>query len=1084
MKVRKLMRMNNLIIPAKVLFVLSICFLSVAAQKPAPTPAGADKKLQAAAKIEFDAADKLFDEGTPEAFQAAKAKFQKAAEIFRRAGDKKGEGESVFLLGRVTENLGDARAAMDLYNQALELFRQTGERESEAYALNNIGVLLLGAGELRQAEEKLDSALKIAEELAENEALLSLIVNNLGFVYRSLGEMPKAAKFYQRALDLAYKIEDFPGRAHALNNFGEVQNHLGDRQTALKMYETALEIARKIKDVELQVKILNNTGIAHFSAGEREKALENYQSALKLLPPNGNKNLEGVILNNIGMVFDSRGDKQNAIVFYNRALPLVITGGDKETQASILANLGLTYDSLNDKKRALEYFTQALKIAREAHLKTLESTALLNIGSIYDSISEEDKAIEHFLQVIKTTEETLDVRLAITALNNIGKIFLEAREPQNALLFFNKALPPAKQSGFREIESKLLNNAGYAFEQRGDAAKAQDFYLQALAIARRIGDKAMEGGTLSNLMLLQQKQKNSDFAVFFGKQSVNIYQNLRSNIKNLDKDLQKTYLESVSEIYRQLAEILIASGRIAEAEQVLAMLKEDEYFEFVRRDDKVASELKSRISLSPAELEAFKNYEKLADETTRLGREFSELEAKRNSLPLDQTLSAEEQAQYDLLKKKLDDAAAVFNKFLEDLKIKFGQRDVRVAQIESDTQGILKQLGEPKTVIISTIVGYDKLNLIVTTAGAQRAHTVNITESELNKLIFEFREAVKNPTVDPRVSGKKLYEKLFPAALQKDLENVKADTIIWSLDGTLRYAPIAALWDGKQYLVEKYTNAVLTLASRNKLDAKTSDRKKWQALGVGVSKQAVVQAADGSTKSFDALAAVPEELCSVVNDPQKKDFCAQLAKDKTGVISGVSLFDEQFTLQNFQRYLGRTPIVHIASHFSLNAGNETDSFLLLGGGDERKFTLSNLGSANLNSVELLTLSACNTAMSAGSKSNGLEIESFGALAQNKGAKSVLATLWAVADSSTRDLMIEFYRQIENDAKTGKAEALRKAQIALLNGKYSSEEGKTKRSDLEDLSDSGAKQPPFKKDANAPFAHPYYWSPFILFGNWQ
>ncbi len=101
------------------------------------------------------------------------------------------------------------------------------------------------------------------------------------------------------------------------------------------------------------------------------------------------------------------------------------------------------------------------------------------------------------------------------------------------------------------------------------------------------------------------------------------------------------------------------------------------------------------------------------------------------------------------------------------------------------------------------------MNLIVTTSDIQKAHTVEVKAAELNKMVAEFRDAVKNPSVDPRPLGKKLYDKLFPAALQKDLENIKADTIVWSLDGTLRYVPMAALWDGEKYLVERYTNAAI-----------------------------------------------------------------------------------------------------------------------------------------------------------------------------------------------------------------------------------------------------------------------------------
>ena len=219
--------------------------------------------------------------------------------------------------------------------------------------------------------------------------------------------------------------------------------------------------------------------------------------------------------------------------------------------------------------------------------------------------------------------------------------------------------------------------------------------------------------------------------------------------------------------------------------------------------------------------------------------------------------------------------------------------------------------------------------MIVTTADVQRAHTVEIKVEELNKLVLSFREAVRDPTVDPRAAGKKLYDKLFPASLQKDLDGIGADTIIWSLDGTLRYVPMSALWDGKQYLAERYATGVITLASRDNLNDHPTVRAKWKALGVGVSKP---------FETFLALPAVPEELCTVVNDPRAAARCAG---GRRGVVDGVNLLDDQFTLPTFKSSLGRFPIVHIASHFSLNPGNEKDSFLLLGGtsGAERKLTL-------------------------------------------------------------------------------------------------------------------------------------------------
>ena len=133
-------------------------------------------------------------------------------------------------------------------------------------------------------------------------------------------------------------------------------------------------------------------------------------------------------------------------------------------------------------------------------------------------------------------------------------------------------------------------------------------------------------------------------------------------------------------------------------------------------------------------------------------------------------------------------------------------------------------------------------------------------------------------------------------------------------------------------------------------------------------------------------------------------------------------------------------------------------------------------------VELLTLSACNTA-TGGSNANGKEVEGFGVLAQDKGAKAVVASLWPVADRTTQLLMEEFYRGREAKKLT-KGEALRQAQAKLLRGELmkSTNEALANRDIVHETTTASA--PKYQVDAKRPHAHPYYWAPFILIGNWK
>jgi len=192
--------------------------------------------------------------------------------------------------------------------------------------------------------------------------------------------------------------------------------------------------------------------------------------------------------------------------------------------------------------------------------------------------------------------------------------------------------------------------------------------------------------------------------------------------------------------------------------------------------------------------------------------------------------------------------------------------------------------------------------------------------------------------------------------------------------------------------------------------------------------------------------------------------------------------------------------------FSFRPGDEARSFLLMGDGSA--FTLDEMKreAGLFEGVELLTLSACNTAAQQ-PDANGREIDGFAELAQRLGAGAVMATLWPVSDASTPWLMREFYTRRQAKKGTTKAQALRDAQMALLNGSAQTPPSPdTRKSEVSKLevvvtkdgksdgqkSERGAERfymaakdaPPFKKDPKRPFAHPYYWAPFVLIGNWR
>jgi len=276
---------------------------------------------------------------------------------------------------------------------------------------------------------------------------------------------------------------------------------------------------------------------------------------------------------------------------------------------------------------------------------------------------------------------------------------------------------------------------------------------------------------------------------------------------------------------------------------------------------------------------------------------------------------------------------------------------------------------------------------------------------------------------------------------------------MWSIDGALRYIPLAALHDGKAYLVESFRQSLITPASIPNLTE--APAREWQGVGYGVS------------NADPPLPSVAAELRAVFGN----------GTEGAGALPGTVRLNADFSKSNFENDLRRkqNSVVHIATHFDSRPGVAANSQLLLGDGP---MSLAEIESQNrlFTGVQLLTLSACNTAFM-NRNEDGREVDSFGAIAQRLGAKGVIATLWSVNDSSTAMLMQEMY-QVRQRTGMPKGEALRLAQEGMLSAK---------------LVAAGAGRPetgvalPGQTQAPASgakgWSHPFYWAPFILIGNW-
>jgi CHAT domain-containing protein len=255
------------------------------------------------------------------------------------------------------------------------------------------------------------------------------------------------------------------------------------------------------------------------------------------------------------------------------------------------------------------------------------------------------------------------------------------------------------------------------------------------------------------------------------------------------------------------------------------------------------------------------------------------------------------------------------------------------------------------------------------------------------------------------------------------------------MNGRLQRVPMAALYSNQQYLIEKY--GIALVPSLQLIDTKLLKRQNLKVLAAGVSKQIQIQ-----EEIFPALVNVPKEL-----DEIKQAFPASQ-----------KLLNQEFTATTIQNELkSNFPVVHLATH-GLFSSNPERNFIITGDGKSISINeLSTLLKEQENNLELLVLSACETATGDERAMLGLA-----GTAVRSGARSTLATLWPVSDASTAQLMGEFYQELKKP-EVQKLSALRTAQLSQL--------------------ESIRSQPLFKQLKSLP-PHPYFWASYVLVGNWQ
>lgn len=824
---------------------------------------------------------------------------------------------------------------------------------------------------------------------------------NQGIELYQKGQFADAAQQWEAALKQSLSTAD---RATIHSNLAQVYRKLGKLDLAIAQWDQAIQIYRTLPEKDLAdgntrlVQAQIEQAQVYSDLGQHPRSIDLLQPVLETVRKSGNSTLEVAALGSIGNAYWSLGEYDQAIKAHQSSLTIARQLQNPPYLSTALINLGNVYASRADRNRDR---SEAARLEEDlAEQKRFAQAAANDTQAAMDAYGEgvtvsrtqggmaEARALLNFNRLLVRL-----VELKVAPPNAIEEI---ARQ-RTRILTLVQGEPDSQDKAFLLIG--LANGLIREGEQfRGDVMQANPLLDQALQVTRSINDKRGESFALGSLGRVYEVRGDYDTALKFTRQAQFTAQQVSAG-------------DSLYRWYWQLGRIFRATGDIPGAitayEQSIATLQS------IRGDIIVANQdlqFDFRDSVEPV-------YRQLIGLLLR--------KTQPTAADLSQSKSQSTAASGRVVRQVLDTLELLK---LAELQNFFGDDCVQVAQAivaqERDSRGGLTKLGDPNSAVIYSVVLSDRTELVLRLAdGSVSNYQMPLTDRQLQQTVDSLRALLERRSTDEYLpAAQQLYQMLI-APIEDTLVANQVKTLVFVNDGVLRKVPMAALHDGKQFLVQKFAignTPSLSLTTRQPLD-----RRVLKALIVGLTVE---------QPPFAALFNVAEEARTVQQ-----------------IIGGNELIDRAFTPTAVKEELRREryPIVHMATHGKFGADSES-TFLL---GYESRITIRELdtllrSSLGQQQVELLTLSACQTA--AGDNRSALGIAG---VAVRAGVKTALASLWYINDQATVPLIEEFYKQLRQPGIT-KAEALQKAQIRLIT-----------------------------EDEFRDYNHPAVWAPFILIGNW-
>lgn len=920
------------------------------------------------------------------------------------------QGQTLYEAGRYSE-------ALHLLQQAVQAARSAGDRLQQAAALSNMSLVYQQLGRWPEAEHVIVQALELLQPSeSEHRSLLAQVLDIQGRLQFSQGQAEMALKtwqqseaIYQAANQLDGLLQNRINQARALQTLGfyrracnsllqilSGQNYTCEQMSRSPELQSILPSLKSMPQTAITATGLRSLGDLLQLVGYSEAAQKVLQISLTVATAvNSEPNIQAAYLS-LGNI---RRIQENLI-----NLP-------QETELLILQELATPEDKIKSFQGTLQQILLETQSALVAYQTAAAGNSSLQLPSQLNQISLLVDTSRTFLNCWQTLKarsvQKPSLQPLLNTLQQAGRSLLAQAQPLLPEAQAQLATAPTSRTtiyAYINLTRSLLKYESLRLRQ--PSLSDQFPALVALdRIASLLSTAAQQAVSLKDA-------RAETFAVgYLGE----VYEQT-SQWEDAQKLTQRAILlaqASPDVVYRwhwQMGRILAKQSRRQNADPSLYQDAIAAYQSAIKSLQSLRSDL---VAVNPDIQFNFR------DSVEPVYREAVELLLQEDS---DQ-LSREKQLDQGGHEKQLEKARTL----IESLQLAELDNFFRDACIAGQTV-ILDQVvqqNNTKAAIIYPILLNQQLKVIVKTPnqGLKLISSSSNSQTSIEEVILKLRQLITQPGREQQIQAlsRQLYDWII-RPIEADIQDV--DTLVFVPDGLLRNIPMAALFDGQQYLIEKY--AVSTSAGLQLIDPKPIVRQSLKALAAGLSTP------PQGFEDFSPLPGIVGELKSIAD---------------VGVTT-TELVDQQFTSPALQTQINATPynVVHLATHGKFSSRRE-DTFILAADG---KINVSQfdrlLRSRNFlrsEPVELLVLSACQTAEGDNRATLGLA-----GAALKAGARSTVASLWQVDDEETAFLVKQFYQALMNPQVT-KAEALRQAQLAVLQDR----------------------------------PNPRYWAAFVLVGNW-